>query len=94
MPVCIHTYNFRIKPSIYDTEKRVWYACPLFCFLLYRIIFLTFFMHRFCSVFLSVFWIAVGPFTTVGLLSLLQNSFFLSCYGSPRLSCFSSIVYL
>lgn len=65
-----------------------------------------FFIHRFCSVFLSVFWIVIGlPFKYVVLLSLDSfflsflylselRSNFLSFYGSLGLSAFSSTVYL
>lgn len=95
---------FHIQLSIYDIKKRVLVSVSTFCFLSYKIIFLTFFIHRFCSVFLSVFWIVIGlPFTHLVLLSFLSflylsktrsDTFFLSFYGSLSLSAFSSIMYL
>lgn len=103
-------YDFNIKLSIYNIKKETCLvSVSTFYFLSYKIIFLTFFIHRFCSVFLSVFWIVIGlPFTHLVLSSselsfflvFIRNkeqhllSFFLSFYGSLSLPAFSSIVYL
>lgn len=71
----ISTSSCRFKIS----EKMCLVSVSTFYFLLYKIIFLTFFIHRFCSVFLSVFWIVIGlPFTHLVLLSRLVSNF-LSC---------------
>lgn len=66
----------------FTISKLCLVSVSTFYFLLYKIIFLTFFIHRFCSVFLSVFWIVIGlPFTYLVLLS-------------PRVQNFLSFLYL